>query len=55
MKVAWVTGEYSVRQRFSICNRVDKGAKSDIGNRNEVVDGVPPTDKWADGIDEPRT
>ena len=54
-EVAWITGECSVRQRSSICSRVDKEAKSDVGNRNEVVDGVLPTDKWADGMDEPRT
>ena len=32
--------------RGTVCSQVDKGAKWDVGDRDKVVDGIPPTDRW---------
>ena len=55
MEVAWITRKCGVGQRTSVCSRVDKGVESDVGNKDEVVNSILPTDRWADGMDEPRT
>jgi len=55
MEVAWVARECSVGQRTSVCGGVDEGIKSDVGDQDEAVNSVPPTNGWADGTDEPRT
>ena len=31
---------------------IDKGVDQNVRNKNEVVDGVPPTDGWANGTYE---
>jgi len=51
VEVVWVTGECSIRQRTSVCSRVDEGAKWDVGNKNKIVNSIPPIDR----MDEPRT
>ena len=55
MEVARVTGECGVGSRTSVCSGIDKGVESDVGDKDEVVDSVPPTDRWADGMNESRT
>ena len=52
MEVAQVTGKHRVRLRASICSRFDKRAEQDVRNKNEVVNSVPPTDRWANGTYE---
>ena len=39
----------------SVCSRINEGVKQDVRNRNKVVDSIPPTDRWANGTNEPRT
>ena len=38
-----------------VCSGVDEGTKLDVGDKDKVVNSIPPTDRWADGTDEPRT
>ena len=54
MEVAWTTGECSVRQRTLVCGRVDEGVEQDIGNRDETVNSILPTNGWANRKNEPR-
>ena len=55
MEVAWIAGEYSVRLRTSICSRIDKGVKQNVGNKDKVVNSVPPTNGWANETYESRS
>ena len=55
MEVTWVAGKYSIKQRASVCSGVDKGVKQDARDTDEVVNSVPPTDRWADRVNEPGT
>ena len=47
MEVAWITGKHSIRSGTSICGRFDKRVKQDVRNKDKVVDGIPPTNGWA--------
>ena len=40
--------------RTPVCYRINKGIKLDAGDKNKIVDGIPPTNRWADGTNEPR-
>ncbi len=54
MEIAWITGECGVGQGTAVCSRTDQGIEQDVGYRNEVVNSVPPTNRWADRTYEPR-
>ena len=54
MEVIQVARKCGIRQEASVCSGVDEGVEQDVGNRDEVVDGIPPTDRWANRINEPR-
>ena len=45
MKAVRITKKCGVRQKTPICGRTDQRVEPNAGNRNEVVDSVPPTDK----------
>jgi len=49
VKVAWITGECDIRQRTTVHSRVDKGVEQNAGDRNKVVYGISPTDRWTNG------
>ena len=55
MKVAWIAREYSVRLRTSICGRIDKEVKQNVGDKDKVVNSVPPTNRWTDRTYESRS
>ena len=55
MEVVWISGEYSIRSRTSICSGIDKGVKQNIGDKDKVVNGVLPTNGWVDGMYESRS
>ena len=40
--------------RAPVCNRVDERIEQDARDRNEVVDSISPTNRWADRTDKPR-
>ena len=52
MEVARITREHSIGLGTSICSRFDKRVEQDVGNKDKVVDGVPPTNRWANGTYE---
>ena len=52
MEVAQITREHSIRSETSICGGFDKGIEQDVRNKNEVVNSVPPTDGWANRMNE---
>ena len=54
MEVAWTTREHSVRQRTSIHGRVDKKVEQNVGNKDEAVNSILSTDRWVDGMNEPK-
>ena len=54
MKAVQITRKCGVRQKTSVCGRTDQRVEPNAGNRNEVVNSIPPTDRWADGTNEPR-
>jgi len=41
--------------RTSICGGIDKGVKHNVGNKDKVVNSVPPTNRWADGMYKSRS
>ena len=47
IEVAWITGKHSVRSRTSICGRFDERVEQDVRNKDEVINSIPPTDRWA--------
>jgi len=49
MEVAWITRECSIGSGTSICSRFNERVEQDARNKNEVIDGVPPTNGWANG------
>jgi len=55
VKVAWITRKCGVRQRSSVCDRIDKGVEQNVGDQDKVINSVPPTNRWADKTNEPRT
>ena len=38
----------------SICSRFDERVEQDVKNKDKVVDGIPPTNRWASGTYESR-
>ena len=54
VEVAWIAGKCSIRQRAAVCSGVNKRVEQDVGNRNEVVNSISPTNGWADRTNEPR-
>jgi len=52
MKVARITGKHCVGSRASICGRFDKRVEQDVRNKDEVVNGVLPTNGWANRMYE---
>jgi len=52
MEVTWIAGEYCVRSRTSAHSGVDKRVEQDVRNKDEVVNGIPPTNRWANGTYE---
>ena len=54
METAWVTRKCGVRQRTPVCSRTDQRVELNARNRNEVVNSVPPTNRWTDRTNEPR-
>jgi len=41
--------------RISICGGIDKGVKQNVGDKDEVVNSIPPTNGWADRTYESRS
>ena len=54
MEATWSAGKCNIRLGSTICGRVNKEAEPDVGDRDETVDSVPPTDRWVNGTNEPR-
>ena len=54
VETTWITRKCGVRQRASVCSRTDQRVEPNAGNKNKVVDSVPPTDKWADKTNKLR-
>ena len=54
VEAVWATREHGVRQKTPVCSRTDQGTEPDVGNRNKIVDSIPPTDRQADGTNEPE-
>ena len=52
MEVVQITREHSIRLGTSICGRFDKRVEQDVRNKDKVVDGIPPTNRWANGTYE---
>ena len=52
MEVAWITRKHSIRSETSICGRFDERVEQNIRNKDEVVNGIPPTNRWANGTYE---
>ena len=40
----------SIRSEISICGRFDKRVEQDVRNKDEVVDSIPSTNRWANRI-----
>ena len=53
MEAAWATRKCGIRQRTSVCSKTDQRIEPNAGDRNKVVNSVPPTDRWADRMNEP--
>jgi len=45
VKVVWATGECSIRQRSSICSRVDERVQYNVEDRDEIIDSISPIDR----------
>ena len=54
VEAAQATRKCGVRQRTLVCGRTDQRIKLNAGNRNKIVNSVPPTDRWANRTNEPR-
>ena len=52
MEIAQITRKHSVGLRTLICSGFDKRVEQDVRNKDEVVDGIPPTDGWANRMYE---
>jgi len=52
MEIAQITRKHSVRLRTSIRGGFDEKVEQDVRNKDEVVDGIPPTDRWANRMYE---
>jgi len=55
VEAAWVTRKYYFRQRILVCSRINKRVERDVRNQEQIVDGIPPTDRWTDRKGESRT
>ena len=49
-----ITKKCSIGQRAAVCSGVNKRVKSDVGNRNKVVNSILPTNRWANRMNESR-
>jgi len=45
MEVAWTSRKHYIRQRSIVCSGNDKGAEPLIGNPNETLNGLPPSNR----------
>ena len=54
MEATWSAKKYNIRLGSTICGGVNKEAELDAGDRDETVDSIPPTDRWANRTNEPR-
>ena len=54
MEVTRTARKHNIRLGSTICSRVNEGAELDAGDRDETVDSIPPTDGWANRMNEPR-
>jgi len=52
MEVAWVARECGTGQRISVCGRIDKGIKQDVGDKDEIVNCIPSPNGWTNREDE---
>ena len=52
MEVTWIAREYCVRLRTLFCGGFDKRVEQDVRDKDKVVNGVPPTNRWANGTYE---
>jgi len=52
MEVAWTSRKYCIRQGSAVCSGNDEGAKPLIGNLNKTLNGLLPSNRWADGKDK---
>jgi len=52
MKVVWITRKHSIGLGTSICSRFDERVEQDVRNKDKVVNGIPPTNGWANGTYE---
>ena len=55
MAVAWTTRKYHFRQGSSVCSRFNEGFECIVGDRDQVVDGIPSINRWSDRKDESGT
>jgi len=53
MEVAWTSRKHCIGQRSAVCGGNDKGAEPLIGNPNKTLDGLLPSNRWADGKNKP--
>ena len=54
MEVVQATGECNIGQRATVCSGVNERVKSDVRNRNKVINGIPPTDRWVNRMNKSR-
>ena len=53
MEVAQTSRKYYIRQRSAVCSGNNKGAEPLIGNPNKTLDGLSPSNGWADRKNKP--
>ena len=52
MEATWITREYCVGLRTSVCSRFDKRVEQDVRDKDEVVNSIPSTNRWKDRMYE---
>jgi len=53
MKVVQTFRKHCIRQRSVVCSRNNEGVEPLIGNPNETLDSLLPSNRWTDGKDKP--
>ena len=54
VEVTRVAGECSIGQKIPVCGGIDKEVEQNVGSRDEVINSILPTDRWADRTNKPR-
>jgi len=54
MEVAWTSRKHCIGQRRVVCSGNNKKTELLIGNSNKTLDGLLPSNRWADGKNKPE-